>query len=230
MGVYMSCSQVWWIFYTEPWHLPKTADGAHPLYDITLNILTPPCQLLENFRSWDDISYSCLFNDAPPINLPQKENKQQGEMSLIFLCHKWFHCLSLNYFCLSFADANLIMNQVTSVLITETMVQPHTDGAIINELASTDFSEMQMDTELQWHEYNMEADQHLLVGWAWIYVEDQRWLCLFPKVMHVGAMSHTNNKKMILLTFSGCTSEGQTFIFLSMFLPNQKAYSFRWVF
>ena len=49
--------------------------------------------------------------------------------------------------------------------------------------------------------------------------------------MHVDAMSHTtNNEKMILLTFSGCTSEGQTFIFLSMFLPNQKAYSFRWVF
>jgi hypothetical protein len=76
-GVYMSRSQVRWI-YTEPWHLPKTTDGARPLDDIALDISTPPCQLLENFRSRDDISYSCLFNDAP-INLPQKENKQQGE-------------------------------------------------------------------------------------------------------------------------------------------------------
>ena len=79
-GLYMSRSQVRYL-YTEPWQLPKPTDGARPLDDIALDISTPPCQLLENFRSRDDISYSCLFNDAP-IESPQLAN-QQGEQ-LIF--------------------------------------------------------------------------------------------------------------------------------------------------
>jgi hypothetical protein len=76
-GEYMSRSQVRYI-YTEPWQLPKPTDGARALDDIALDISTPPCQLLENFRSRDDISYSCLFNDAP-LDLSQLA-KQQGEL------------------------------------------------------------------------------------------------------------------------------------------------------
>ena len=79
-GLYMSRSQIRYI-YTDPWQLPKPTDGARPLDDIALDISTPPCQLLENFRSREDISYSCLFNDAP-IDSPQLAD-HQGER-LIF--------------------------------------------------------------------------------------------------------------------------------------------------
>jgi hypothetical protein len=79
-GVYMSLSQVRYI-YSEPWQLPKATDGARPLDDVALDISTPPCQLLENFRTRNDISYSCLFSDAATIELPRMANDQpKGEI------------------------------------------------------------------------------------------------------------------------------------------------------
>jgi hypothetical protein len=131
---------------------------------------------------------------------------------------------------LSFAVA---ANPATSVLVTETVIHPLNEGTIVDELEGidgTDFAEMQRDTELQRKKYNMQANQRLLVGIAWIYVGEHRLFRLFPKVFHVDATSHTNNEKRVLLTFSARTSDGRTFVFLRVFLPNQKAYSFRWVF
>ncbi len=80
-GVYMSLSQIRYI-YSEPWQLPKVTDGARPLDDIGLDISTPPCQLLENFRNRRDISYSGLFSDgATSIESPRMENdKSKGEI------------------------------------------------------------------------------------------------------------------------------------------------------
>ena len=104
------------------------------------------------------------------------------------------------------------------------MIHPLNEGAIVDELEGiegTDFAEMQRDTELQRNKYNMEANQRLLVGIAWIYVGEHRLFRLFPKVFHVDATSHTNNEKRVLLTFSARTSDGRTFVFLRVFLPNQ---------
>jgi hypothetical protein len=118
------------------------------------------------------------------------------------------------------------------VLVSETV---NAEGAIVEEdleerMCGTDFSELKRDTETQRQTYKLDSNQRLLVGLAWIYVGELRLFRLFPKVFHVDATSHTNNEKRLLLTFSGRTSEGQTFVFLRVFLPNQKAYSFRWVF
>ena len=141
------------------------------------------------------------------------------------LTHFVFICLALHLL-VCFVDAI----PAKTVITMKTVIHPRTEGTIIDELASTDFTEMQKDTELQQQKYNMLANQHLLVGLAWIFVGEQRLFQLFLNMMHGDATSHTNNEKRILLTFSGCKSEGQTFIFLRVFLPNQKAYSFRWVF
>ena len=88
---------------------------------------------------------------------------------------------------------------------------------IVNDLdgvENSDFYEMKRETGVQREKYQLEANQRLLVGLAWIYVGELRLFCLFPKVFHVDATSHTNNEKRMLLTFSGRTSEGQTFVFL----------------
>jgi len=115
-----------------------------------------------------------------------------------------------------------------SILICESMSDA---GCTSEELHSKScYSEMLRGTELHRRHYCLHDNQRLLVGLAWIYRDEQRLFRLFPKVVHVDATSHTNNEKRLLLTFTGRTSEGHTFIFLRVFLPNQKAYSFRWVF
>ena len=91
---------------------------------------------------------------------------------------------------MSFAVA---ANPATSVLVTETVIHPLNEGTIVDELEGidgTDFAEMQRDTELQRKKYNMQANQRLLVGIAWIYVGEHRLFRLFPKVFHVDATSH----------------------------------------
>lgn len=65
-GVYTSPCQIRYL-YSEPWQLPKTTDGSRPLDDIALDVTTPPCKLLENFRSRNDICYSCVFSDAATL-------------------------------------------------------------------------------------------------------------------------------------------------------------------
>jgi hypothetical protein len=61
-GKFISTSQARYL-YSDPWKLPRPTDGARPLDDV--DVSTPPCQLLENFRRRNDICYSCLFSDAP---------------------------------------------------------------------------------------------------------------------------------------------------------------------
>ncbi len=115
-----------------------------------------------------------------------------------------------------------------SILVCESVNE---SGCVVEQLDSrSSFSHLHQDTHQQRRLYNMGANERLLVGLGWIYKDELRLFRLFPKVFHVDATSHTNNEKRLLLTFTGRTSEGQTFIFLRVFLPNQKAYSFRWVF
>ena len=65
-GVYMSTSQIRYL-YSDPWQLPKSTDGSRPVDDIALDVTTPPCKLLDNFRSRNDICYSCVFSDAATL-------------------------------------------------------------------------------------------------------------------------------------------------------------------
>jgi hypothetical protein len=104
---------------------------------------------------------------------------------------------------------------------------------LVNDLdgiKNSDFYALKRETGVQREKYKLEASQRLLFGLAWIYVGELMLFCLFPKVFHVDSTSHANNEIRMLRTFSGRTSEGQTFVFLLLFLPNQKAYCCKSVF
>lgn len=65
-GTYMSNYQIRYL-YSDPWQLPKSTDGSRPVDDIALDVTTPPCVLLDNFRKRNDVCYSCLFSDAATL-------------------------------------------------------------------------------------------------------------------------------------------------------------------
>ena len=65
---------------------------------------------------------------------------------------------------------------------------------------------------------------------AWASVEEIRLFKCFPEVIYCDATSDTNNTKNHLVTFSGRTSSGRQFVFLRIWIHNQKTATFQWIF
>jgi hypothetical protein len=65
---------------------------------------------------------------------------------------------------------------------------------------------------------------------AWANLDEIRLFKLFPEVMHCDATCGTSNSKNHLLAFSGRTSTAKQFIFLQIWLANQRRSTFNWVF
>jgi hypothetical protein len=77
---------------------------------------------------------------------------------------------------------------------------------------------------------NIDPKSRIFVSVCWANLKELRLFKLFPEVLHCDATSDTNNSKNYLLTFSGRTSTGHQFIFLRIWIVNQKRTSFRWIF
>lgn len=79
-------------------------------------------------------------------------------------------------------------------------------------------------------ERNLSASDILFIAIAWTILPALRLFMLCPEVIWVDVTSHSNNKGFDLLTFSCRTSVGKQIVFLWIWIPNQKRFSFRWVF
>jgi hypothetical protein len=74
-----------------------------------------------------------------------------------------------------------------------------------------------------------EARIFIAVAWASKY--DIQIFRLFPEVFHADSCTCDSNVTgNSLLTFSCHTSTGKQVVFLKIWIPNQKRFSFRWVF
>ena len=80
------------------------------------------------------------------------------------------------------------------------------------------------------HLYKLTGDQHLFMGVAWIIDQEQRRLDLFPEVIHVDGTMNTNDEKCPLFTVTGKDRLAHFFTVMRAFLPNTKAWAFRWLF
>ena len=72
--------------------------------------------------------------------------------------------------------------------------------------------------------------QHLMIAVAWILPQEKRLFYLYPEVMFIDITSDTNKEKRPLFTITGRTATGTMFTMLRAFLPNQKTWTFRWLF
>ncbi len=79
-------------------------------------------------------------------------------------------------------------------------------------------------------ECNLSPTQILFIAIALVCVAALRLFMLCPDVVWCDVTSHSNNKGFCLLTFSCWTSVGKQVIFLWIWIPNEKRFSFCWVF
>ena len=76
----------------------------------------------------------------------------------------------------------------------------------------------------------VHEDARIFLAVAFANKYDIRTFMLFPEVIHGDCTCDSNNTNNHLLTFSCRISSGKQVVFLKVWLPNQKRYSFRWVF
>ena len=77
---------------------------------------------------------------------------------------------------------------------------------------------------------NIGDDSRLFMAVAWVNQHELRYFKLYPEVVYLDVTSHTNTNLYHLLTFSCRTATSTQVVFLRMWLPNQRRYTFRWVF
>ena len=77
---------------------------------------------------------------------------------------------------------------------------------------------------------HVDPKARIFLAVAWAFASDIRVFKLFPEVFRADCTCDSNIMGNSLLTFSCRTSTGKQFIFLKIWIPNQKRFSFRWVF
>ena len=77
---------------------------------------------------------------------------------------------------------------------------------------------------------NLTGEQKYMMSFAWVNPKELVLLEAFPEVIMIDTTEKTNNEKRPLLTAGGKDSNGNMFIFLRVFMPNQQSWMFRWIF
>ena len=77
---------------------------------------------------------------------------------------------------------------------------------------------------------NCTDAQELMLGFTWVLPCERRLFEMFPEVLTIDCTADTNNEGRPLLTMNGKDSNGKMFTVLRAFLPNEKAWVFRWLF
>jgi hypothetical protein len=126
-------------------------------------------------------------------------------------------------------DVPLLNGQ--SGLISE--VHPFDDEGLpceIDHREDPDMEEPRLMAEAVRSNPKVSPQAKVFIAVAWASKADIRFFKLFPEVVHCDATCDSNNTGNHLLTFSCRTSTGKQYVFLKIWIPNQKRFTFRWVF
>ena len=122
-----------------------------------------------------------------------------------------------------------VVDENNPVVVNEVRING-SSSASTTFLSGAEFNDLEVFSNNHRTAFNMNDEENLFVGVAWISTGDLRLLTLFPSVIKVDDTCHTNNEKRPHLTITGQTSSGHVFTWLRAFLPNKSAATFRWIF
>ena len=154
------------------------------------------------------------------------ENKKVEKLSATEYMIKY--CRSKNY------NFQLLLNDplFSSEPTSETYLNGEEEPKIESVL---DFNDKEMDSLKNNVDYgriamNLQQEQKYMMSFAWVNPKEVYILDAFPEVIMIDTTEKTNNEKRQLLTACAKDSNGNMFIFLRVFMPNQQSWMFRWVF
>jgi hypothetical protein len=159
------------------------------------------------FRFFDKtrISYCCLYHHVPAVTStnPTSTSIRSPQSQLVHEVR-------------SPGDGGSSTNDE---LQTNTMELPLSENQDLLDFADEHRQELQLTN-----------DQQLMIGCAWVTPNEKRLFQMFPEVVHVDATADTNNENRPLTTITIRDSRGNVVTVLRVFMPNERAWAFRWLF
>lgn len=129
------------------------------------------------------------------------------------------------------------------VVLNETFGADHTGQCVGAAATSSSSSSVEilslpngevceMQTFAQEHRDSLAVQdkQDLMMGCAWTTPAEKRLFMMFSDVLHIDCTSDTNIESRPHLTITGRDSTGSMFVAVRAFLPNERAWVFRWIF
>ena len=113
-------------------------------------------------------------------------------------------------------------------LVSSVTDRSNNSNYYIDHTDESDFSEIQDSAEETRSTVN--CDHKIFLCVAWSTLDEMKLFKKFPNVIFCDVTGDTNNSKNYLLSFCGRTPEGKTFVFLRVWIHNQRQGTFRWVF
>jgi hypothetical protein len=94
----------------------------------------------------------------------------------------------------------------------------------------SEYSDMQTYSEDYRAAKGIADNQDLMVGIAWVLKPERHKFRMHGAVLHIDAVGDTNKEDRSLVTFTIRDSEGRQITCLRVFMPNERAWAFRWLF
>ena len=109
-------------------------------------------------------------------------------------------------------------------------VQPSPPTSVKVVLPDSDDLDMQLFARTHRHSLLVDDKQDLMIGCAWTTPPEKRLFKMFGEVLHIDCTADTNYEDRPFLTITGRDSNGKMFTVIRAFLPNERAWVFRWLF
>jgi len=74
------------------------------------------------------------------------------------------------------------------------------------------------------------VSQALMIGVAWVMAMEKRLFQQLPYLLKLDSTMDTNKENRPLLVVTGCDNDGKSFTVLCAYLPNQRMWTFHWIF
>ena len=156
-----------------------------------------------------------LHNDLKPLDKMKPQNSPEAMVEYLKK-NGYDHILLTD---------NAPNSQLENIIQTEEGISTN-----VNTFAQSD--QVDVDHFITGHRrtHEIEPQEIMMIGIAWILNSEKRLVHLFPEILCVDTTGDTNNESRPLLTITGKDSNGKTFTVLRAFLPNEKAWVFNWIF
>jgi hypothetical protein len=194
-----------------------SVDGS----SINIDALSDSERMFEHFKL-HGVNYSLLYNHVPT---------ELASNSTSTSCQATVDNNSLTSCLLGMTDGESVSLTSPSSLVSETHnVNDWLGSSTAVKLPPKENEDMLRFANEHRDSYKLENSQKLMIGCAWIHPKEKRLFQLFPEVVHVDSTADTNKEGRPLLTMTGRDSSGKHFTILRVFLPNERAFVFRWLF
>jgi MULE transposase domain/SWIM zinc finger len=159
---------------------------------------------------------------------PKDKSKGDGHQLIQFLCEKKYdHVIMYHRLVQSDADSERKSELVNYYDYQSTQQESAEE---LSFGTTTEQQEIHQFALEQRRALRCHPDDLVMIGIAWVTPHERRLFRMFPEVLKTDCTASTNNENRPFFAASGMTSDHGVFVAVRAFLPNERCWTFRWLF